>query len=69
MVMSAAPGDRVVVRALHGTSREGEVVEARGRDGGPPYVVRWSRSGEESLLFPGPGTLVYPATATGAGDG
>jgi hypothetical protein len=60
--MSAAPGDRVVVRALRGSDRDGEVVEARGQDGGPPYIVRWSHSGEESLFFPGPGTVIRPAT-------
>ena len=51
----ARPGDIVVVRAHHvgERDRDGEVVEARGADGGPPYLVRWSDSGHETLLFPG----------------
>lgn len=59
--MSAAPGDRIVVRAQHGAGRDGEIVAVRGTDGGPPYVVRWSRSGEETVFFPGPGTVIEPA--------
>ncbi|WP_152188619.1 DUF1918 domain-containing protein [Georgenia satyanarayanai] len=65
--MSAAPGDRVVVRAQHGADRDGEVVAVRGADGGPPYVVRWSRSGEESVFFPGPGTVIEPAERASTG--
>ena len=33
------------------------MVEARGPDGGPPYVVRWS-DGHEGLFYPGPGALL-----------
>jgi hypothetical protein len=29
------------------------VVEARGQDGGPPYVVRYD-NGHETVVFPGP---------------
>jgi hypothetical protein len=29
-----------------------------GADGAPPYVVRWSDSGRESLVFPGPDAYV-----------
>ncbi|WP_324651841.1 DUF1918 domain-containing protein [Georgenia sp. H159] len=59
--MSAAPGDRVVVHStkVGGHTRDGEVVAARGEDGGPPYVVRWSDTGVESLLFPGPDTVIH----------
>jgi len=35
--------------------RDGEILEVHGEDGGPPYLVRWSDSGHESLVFPGPG--------------
>lgn len=58
--MSVQPGDRFVVHATHvgGHEREGEVVAARGPDGGPPYVVRWADSGTESLFFPGSDTVV-----------
>jgi hypothetical protein len=33
--------------------RDGEVLEVHGPDGEPPYVVRWSDTGEEGLFFPG----------------
>ena len=40
--------------------REGEVVEVRGADGAPPYVVRWS-DGHEGLVFPGPDAHIVPS--------
>jgi hypothetical protein len=58
--MYAAPGDHLVVRSarLDRAVREGEIVEVHGRDGSPPYVVHWSDTGRESLLFPGPDAFV-----------
>ena len=38
--------------------REGEIIEVRGADGDPPFVVRWS-DGHEALLFPGPDAHVH----------
>ena len=32
---------------------DGEILQI-GADGGGPYLVRWSDSGNESLFFPGP---------------
>lgn len=60
--MKAAVGDRVVVASRHvdEPAREGEVREVRGPDGDPPWVVRWSGRGEESLYFPGSDTVVSP---------
>lgn len=57
--MKAAVGDRLVINATHvdGPVRDGEVIEVRGPDGGPPYVVRWS-DGHEGLFFPGPDASV-----------
>jgi hypothetical protein len=54
--MYAAVGDRIVVRSLHVDEavRDGEVLEVHGADGGPPYLVRWSDNGHETLVFPGP---------------
>jgi hypothetical protein len=53
--MHAKVGDRLVVEGAHvdAPRREGEVVEVRGKDGQPPYVVKWS-DGHEGLTFPGP---------------
>ncbi len=51
--LRAEPGDRLVVRGHHQGEpvRDGEVIEVRGEDGGPPYLVRWE-DGHESELFP-----------------
>jgi hypothetical protein len=60
--MRANVGDRLVVEGKHvdAPRHEGEVIEVRGADGGPPYVVRWS-DGHEGLTFPGPDAHVVPA--------
>lgn len=61
--MKATVGDRLLVKATHvdGAQREGEIIEVRGKDGAPPYLVRWS-DGHEGLVFPGPDALVRHAT-------
>jgi hypothetical protein len=60
--MLAAVGDRLLV---HGNTvgdpdRRGEIIEVRGADGGPPYVVRFD-DGHTGLVFPGPDAIVIPA--------
>jgi hypothetical protein len=41
-----------------------EIIEVRGADGAPPYLVRFSDE-HESLIYPGPDCVVEPAgTAT-----
>ncbi|GAA1972038.1 DUF1918 domain-containing protein [Catenulispora subtropica] len=57
--MKATVGDRIVItsRRLDAPVREGEIIEVRGADGSPPYVVRWSEDGHTDhtdLIFPGP---------------
>jgi len=53
--MYAKVGDRLVVRSrqVDGAVRDAEILEVRHADGSPPYVVRWSDSGHEALVFPG----------------
>jgi hypothetical protein len=53
--MHAKVGDRLIVEGNRDTvhRREGEVVEVRGADGAPPYLIRWS-DGHEGLTYPGP---------------
>jgi hypothetical protein len=57
--MRAKPGDRIILAGEHLSepTRSGEVLEARGADGGPPYVVRWE-DGHTSTMFPGPGAAL-----------
>jgi hypothetical protein len=52
--MRATAGDRLVIKGhkVGEHDREAEILEVRGTDGGPPYLVRWS-DGQEGLLFPG----------------
>jgi hypothetical protein len=61
--MQAQVGDRLIVRSLHvgEPDRDGEVLEVRGADGAPPYLVRWSEDGHEGLFYPGTTTVVHHA--------
>ncbi|MEU7058006.1 pyridoxamine 5'-phosphate oxidase family protein [Streptomyces sp. NPDC046197] len=54
--MHAQPGDFLVVESpVTGiTRRNGEIVGLHHEDGTPPYDVRWSDTGEITLVFPGP---------------
>jgi hypothetical protein len=58
--MRAQVGDKLVVqgRRLGQHGREGEVIEVHGPDGTPPYIVRWSDTEQEGLVFPGSDTTV-----------
>jgi hypothetical protein len=58
--MRAEVGDRLVVHGVHldDPVRDGEVLEVHGTEGGPPFLVRWSDTGHESLVFPGPDATV-----------
>jgi Domain of unknown function (DUF1918) len=58
--MRGTVGDQLVVRSRHLRSyeRRGEIVEVRGADGGPPFVVRWEPDGSLGLFFPGPDVVV-----------
>jgi Domain of unknown function (DUF1918) len=49
----------VEARTDHSAGRSGVVVEVRGDDGQPPYVVQWD-DGHEGLCYPGPDAHVAP---------
>ncbi|MCS0636180.1 DUF1918 domain-containing protein [Streptomyces sp. LP05-1] len=57
--MHAAKGDSLVVhgRTVGHSDRTAEVVEVLGQNGEPPYRVRFE-DGHESLMSPGPDTVV-----------
>jgi hypothetical protein len=61
-------GDRMVVHGPHVSNhaREGVILEVHGTDGGPPYLVRWTDDGHETLVFPGPGTQIVAVEAESA---
>lgn len=58
--MLAEVGDVLVVhgRKVGDAERRGEVLEVRGRDGAPPYVVKWESADREGLFFPTSGVTV-----------
>ncbi len=57
--MKAQKGDRIVLAGeqVDRPTRDGEVLEVRGKDGEPPYLVRGS-DGHTGLLYPGPGSVL-----------
>jgi hypothetical protein len=59
--MKAKAGDRVVV-ARHrpgDVERHGEILEVRGEEDAPRYLVRWS-DGRESIFVPGSEATIEP---------
>ena len=61
--MFAKAGDRLVAQSNHvgEPARDAEILEVKHEDGSPPYLVRWSDTGHEALVFPGPDAQVRPA--------
>ncbi|MCE5291963.1 MAG: DUF1918 domain-containing protein [Nocardiaceae bacterium] len=58
--MKAKPGDWLIVES-HSVGehpRRALIEEVHSTDGTPPYVVRWTDSGHEVLMYPGPGAHV-----------
>ena len=57
--MQAMVGDWLHVRghAVGQRDHTAEIIEVRGKDGAPPYLVRFP-DGHESLVFPGPDASV-----------
>jgi hypothetical protein len=63
--MRASIGDTLHIHTNHlGTTEHlGEILEVRGLDGAPPYLVQF-RDGTTRLLYPGPDAVVeHPAAA------
>ena len=58
--MQASVSDRIIIRGCHSSdpTRDCEVLEVRGANGRPPYVVRWGDSGHEAILYPGTDAIV-----------
>jgi hypothetical protein len=63
--MRATVGDHLHVhgRIVGAQDHLGEIMEVRGTDGEPPYLVRYP-DGHESLVFPGPDAVIDPASST-----
>lgn len=57
--MQAQVGDRLHIhgRQVGNPDKVARIVEVRGEDGGPPYLVRFD-DGHETLVFPGPDAVI-----------
>lgn len=62
--MQAQIGETLIMKSHHvgEPDRRAEIVEVRGEDGGPPYLVRFD-DGHEGLVFPGADAVVQHADA------
>lgn len=58
--MKASVGDRLVIKGhvVGEHDRDARILEVRGSDGGPPYLVEWSDDGHVGLLFPGSDAVI-----------
>ena len=65
--MQAAIGDRLCIRGncVGYPDKIGEILEVKGKAGGPPYLVRFD-DGHTGLVFPGPDALVEAKARGGA---
>lgn len=61
--MHATVGDTLLVhgKIVGSVEQHGKIIEVRGPDGAPPYLVRFG-DGHESLVFPGPDCVVEHPT-------
>jgi hypothetical protein len=46
--------------------RKAEIIDVRGADGAPPYLVRYD-DGHQAVVFPGPDAVVEHVGRTGSG--
>lgn len=61
MRLQASPGDALVIvgHRVGDPPRDAEILEARGPEGGPPFLVRWSDDGHIGLVFPGSDARIH----------
>lgn len=66
--MKARVGDELVVKGLHvgDAERRGVITEVHGKDGAPPYLVRWN-DGHETSFFPSSDTVVEHISSSASG--
>ena len=57
--MRAHVGDRLVLAGSPG--RGGVVIGVLGKDGTPPYVIRWLRDGHIAMVFPDEYARIVPS--------
>lgn len=57
--MQAHTGDRIIIRGrtVETPDRHGTILEVRGDDGNPPYLVNFA-GGHETVVYPGSDFLI-----------
>lgn len=67
--MRAEVGDRLHVHGpkVGAAEHRGQIVEVRGPNGSPPFLVRFE-DGHEALVFPGPDAVIEKASAEQSGS-
>lgn len=65
--MLAKVGETLIMKSHHvgEPDRTGEILEVRGADGAPPFLIRFD-DGHEGLVFPGADAVVRHPDAAGA---
>ncbi|MCM2577072.1 DUF1918 domain-containing protein [Streptomyces meridianus] len=65
--MEAKVGDELLVhgRTVGHHDRHAKIIEVLGRNGQPPYRVRFEDDGKECLVSPGPDAVVQHRDAVG----
>ena len=58
--MKAKNGDRITVQGhkVGDPERHGVIIDVRGAEGAPPYMVKWDNDPGEHLLFPGSDAII-----------
>lgn len=66
--MRAQAGDWLVIKGhkVGEHERKAQILDVRGRDGAPPYLVRWFDDEHEGLVYPGSDAVVEPREAHAA---
>lgn len=65
--VNASVGDWLIVKTRGEHERRAIILAVRD-DGSPPYTVRWTDDGHESVVFPGPDALVMTASSMSAAE-
>ena len=60
--MRAKSGDRLVIQGhrVGDPEKYAEILEVRGTQDEPRYLVRWAADGHESVVYPGSDAVVEP---------
>jgi len=65
--VNASVGDWLLVKTRGQHERRGVILAVRA-DGSPPFTVRWTDDGHETVVFPGPDAIVMTAAAMAAAE-